>query len=234
MIVEGIGVHLFLIVSGYGVYCSYENNGKSSYWKRRISSVYMPYLFSRLVLFVLRLMIYKVNNYSWKRLLITLAGLDFNLNIDPTMWYIFACYFIAWSIFKIGSDKLKTWLALIFGTFCFFVITACGYKHIIWHRGTNAWAYGVSFPFGMFMAKERKQQGKLLPAIKNLLVIVSSVGWGILLKKQHDSWIKFFFTLSSAILIMAICGWIFDSRKEKEIKYMRPILQLEKNHILCI
>ena len=111
--------------------------------------------------------------------MITLAGLDFDLNIDPTMWYIsyiFACYFIAWGIFKIESDKSKTWIALIFGIICFFIITACGYKHVIWHQGTNVWAYGLSFPFGMFMAKARKEKGKLLSAIKNLLVIVSSGG----------------------------------------------------------
>lgn len=29
-----IGVHLFLIVSGYGICCSYENNGKTSYLNR--------------------------------------------------------------------------------------------------------------------------------------------------------------------------------------------------------
>lgn len=55
-----IGVHLFLIVSGYGICCSYENNGKTSYWKRRISSVYMPYLFSTLILLIVRLIIYKL------------------------------------------------------------------------------------------------------------------------------------------------------------------------------
>lgn len=226
-----IGVHLFLIVSGYGICCSYENNGKTSYWKRRISSVYMPYLFSTLILLIVRLIIYKYNDFSWKKLLITLAGLDFDLNIDPTMWYIsyiFACYFIACGIFLIESDKSKTWIALIFGIMCFFIITACGYKHIIWHQGTNVWAYGLSFPFGMFMAKARKEKGKLLSAIKNLLVIASGGGVLFLLNKQHDSWIKFLFTLSSAILIMVICGWIFNC-KEEMIKYIRPILYLGKN-----
>lgn len=55
------------------------------------------------------------------------------------------------------------------------------------------------------------------------------MGGVISTKKQHDSWIKFLFTLSSAILIMVICGWIFNCREEEKIKYIRPILYLGKN-----
>lgn len=174
-----IGVHLFLIVSGYGIYCSYKKNGNDSYWKRRISSVYMPYLFSTVILLLVRVMLFKYNDFSWHKLLITLAGLDFDLNIDPTMWYIsyiFVCYFIAWGIFRIASDKSNTWKALLFGGFCFFIITACGYKHIIWHQGTNVWAYGLSFPFGMVMAKFRNEKGKVILALRNLLVLISCGG----------------------------------------------------------
>lgn len=112
--------------------------------------------------------------------MITIAGLDFNLNIDPTMWYIsyiFACYFIAWGVFKIReSSKTRIWIPFIFGVSCFLIITACGYKHIIWHQGTNVWAYGVSFPFGMFLAKFRKTEGKIFSIIKNLLIIISGGG----------------------------------------------------------
>lgn len=47
-----------------------------------------------------------------------------------------------------------------------------------------------------------------------------------LLNKQHDFWIKFLFTLSGAILIMTICGWIFNNNNE--IKCIKPILNLGK------
>ena len=103
----------------------------------------------------------------------------FDLNIDSTMWYtsyIFVCYFIAWVIFRIASAKSKTWKSLLFGGFCFFIITACGYKHIIWHQGTNVWAYGLSFPFRMVMAKFRKEKGRVILAFKNLLVLISCGG----------------------------------------------------------
>ena len=175
-----IGVHLFLMLSGYGIYCSYEKNGIHSYWKRRIFAVYMPYLFSMFILLILRLMIYQNNNISWKNVLITIFGLDFNLNIDSTMWYIsyiFVCYFIAWGIFQILQlYKEKTWLALVFGTCCFLIITACGYKHIIWHQGTNVWAYGLSFPLGMLIAKFRMKKEKKYLILERAVVSLS--GWG--------------------------------------------------------
>lgn len=37
------GVHIFLILSGYGIYCSVNKNGLYQYWKKRIVSVYIPY-----------------------------------------------------------------------------------------------------------------------------------------------------------------------------------------------
>lgn len=109
-------------------------NGKDSYRKRRLFSIYISYLFSTVILLLARVVLSKYNDFSWDKLLITIAGLDFDLNIDPTMWYIlyiFVCYFIAWIIYKIALDKSKTWEVLLFGGFCFFVLTVCGYKHII-------------------------------------------------------------------------------------------------------
>lgn len=221
-----IGVHLFLIISGYGIYCSYEKHGKLSYWKRRVSSVYIPYLFSMFILFILRLIIYN-NNISWKNILVTILGLDFNLNIDPTMWYIsyiFSCYFIAWGVFQIQSYKKKTWLAPIFGVSCFVIITACGYKHVIWHQGTNVWAYGLSFPLGMLMARFRIEKRKVFLILKKILVILSGGGVIFLLKAQHESWIKFLFTLSTAVIILTICGCLFKYKKDSII--IQPILNI--------
>lgn len=41
-----IGVCLFLFVSGYGLSCSYEKNGRSRYFSKRVLKVYIPYLVS--------------------------------------------------------------------------------------------------------------------------------------------------------------------------------------------
>lgn len=35
------GVHIFLIVSGYGLYCSEKKSGIDSFWRKRILAVYL-------------------------------------------------------------------------------------------------------------------------------------------------------------------------------------------------
>ena len=41
-----IGVCLFLFISGYGLSFSYEKNGRSGYFVKRVLKVYIPYLVS--------------------------------------------------------------------------------------------------------------------------------------------------------------------------------------------
>ena len=59
------------------VFIVHIKNGNDSFWKRRISSVYMPYLFSTVILLLVRVMLFEYNDFSWHKLLITLVGLDF-------------------------------------------------------------------------------------------------------------------------------------------------------------
>ena len=39
------GVALFLIVSGYGLHCSWESGGPEGYWRKRAQKVWLPYFF---------------------------------------------------------------------------------------------------------------------------------------------------------------------------------------------
>jgi peptidoglycan/LPS O-acetylase OafA/YrhL len=119
-----IGVHLFLIVSGYGIYCSLEK-GTDNYWGKRISSVYFPYLFCTVIFLILRAILY--GNISFVTVIISVLGQDFGLNADPTMWYIayiFACYLIAWIVFKLKNRPI---VAIMFGILAFGTITLFGY-----------------------------------------------------------------------------------------------------------
>ena len=49
---------------------------------------YISYLCTTVLLLLARVVLSKYNDSSWDKLLITIAGLDFDLNIDHTMWYI--------------------------------------------------------------------------------------------------------------------------------------------------
>ncbi len=41
----GIGVAMFLILSGYGINESWKKNGRQDYWKKRLIAVFLPYIF---------------------------------------------------------------------------------------------------------------------------------------------------------------------------------------------
>lgn len=45
----GIGVAIFLVVSGYGLNESYKRNGLDGFWRKRLSKVYIPYIFTVLL-----------------------------------------------------------------------------------------------------------------------------------------------------------------------------------------
>lgn len=222
------GVHLFLIVSGYGIYCSCERN-KEKYWRRRILAVYVPYLFSSIILDSVRYIVLNNQYISFKNIIISIIGLDFGLNIDPTMWYIsyiFVYYFIAFCVMKI--KPYSVYVAIIIGMFLIIIVTACGYKHIIWHQGTNAWAYGVSFPFGMLVAKIRKNK-KFSIFMKDSILLISAISVIVLLRKSHDSWIKMIFTFSMAFLILIFSVMIFKCKKRSLEKCIQIIVSIGKN-----
>lgn len=196
-----IGVHLFLIISGYGIYCSLEKNVEG-YWHRRIESVYLPYLFCTVIFLVVRFV--KYGRMSFATIIVSLLGQDFNLNADPTMWYIsyiFVCYLIAWGVFKFNKSYH---LNILFAIFAFGAVTLCGYKYIIWHPGTIAWNYGASFPLGMLVARYRFVKGKKARNAKISILIISLVITLILLPVPHEKIIKLLFTLCFAIAVYSL------------------------------
>ena len=215
-----IGVHLFLVVSGYGIYCSLEKES-DNYWKKRIKSVYLPYLFSTVIFLIARYFLW--GKLSFTTVIISLLGLDFNRNADPTMWYIsyiFACYLIAWIIFKLIK---RPFLAILFGIFAFGTITLCGYKYIIWHQGTIVWNYGFSFPLGMLLAKYRLTYGKRAKTVKIGMTIFSLAITLILLPMPHEKFIKLFFTLGFAVFVYCLLTSLITNGKRFIVRIFKAI-----------
>ena len=215
-----IGVHLFLIVSGYGIYCSLEK-GSDNYWRKRIKSVYLPYLFCTVIFLIARCFLW--GKLSFTTVIISLFGLDFNCNADPTMWYIsyiFMCYLIAWTIFKLIK---RPSLAILFGIFAFGTITLCGYKYIIWHQGTIVWNYGFSFPLGMLLAKCRLTYGHRAKCVKIGMTIFSLAITLILLPIPHEKFIKLFFTFGFAVLIYCLLTSLIINGKNYIVRIFETI-----------
>lgn len=106
----GIGVAMFLILSGYGVSESWKKNGFQDYWKKRFLSVYIPYLIIEIVTIPIR------GGYSTVRdALLDLTAIRSNYYLG---WYI--TYQLTWYVLfyfarrYISNAKLRysVWLAI--------------------------------------------------------------------------------------------------------------------------
>lgn len=147
----GFSVSLFLFLSGYGICYSVMKNGKSDYWMKRLSGVYLPYLIFTLF-HIMLMLLSNSESLNASSVLISLLGLDFGQNIDNTMWYIsfqFLFYFAFY--FAVHVDK-KAVRLLIMAAAMLFALWG-GHSTLIWHDGTMAWAYSFDFPLGVLAAK---------------------------------------------------------------------------------
>lgn len=151
-----IGVNLFLIVSGYGLYKSYLKNNNKDYWKKKLHKVYIPFVIAG----IFKVLYYVTHgNINPISIIFTLTGLDFNLIYDETMWYIsyiFLEYLIFYLVKRIPSKKKddnKNYLDFILLTIfnILIVILNIKLKFITFESGIHL--YFLSFPLGILLAK---------------------------------------------------------------------------------
>lgn len=86
----GIGVALFLIVSGYGLNVSYQKYGLTDFWRKRFLLVYVPWFMTANVLAL------------WKEMTVQTYLLNI-LCVQTNLWfvsYIVQVYFIYWLVLK--------------------------------------------------------------------------------------------------------------------------------------
>lgn len=145
------GVALFLFLSGFGLMKSYDEKGLKSFWKKKITNVYFPYI----IVAILQLLIYRITDP--KKTVITISGLSFGLNVDPTYWYI--SYLLFWYIaFYISGVIAK----FIYGKTQFnkdyiilmLIIAVIPLLQILinkgfWTSGSGANLYKYMFPLGV-------------------------------------------------------------------------------------
>jgi len=98
------GVTIFLLLSGYGLVKSFDASGLSGFFNKRFTTVYIPFSIVTVAVALLN-----GSHFSNLRDVIkTLTFTNLNMNIDPTLWYI---YFIA------------IWYVLFYFTFRFIKTT---------------------------------------------------------------------------------------------------------------
>ena len=164
------GVLISLILSGYGIFKSVQRKGLDGYWQNRVVGVLVPYMLFCVIQLGLSLVMGE--GLSIGIVLCTMTGLDFGLNVDPTMWYIsfiFVCYavfYAAWRVHeRCGAAAFMTVLIT-----AFIMIGVVGLTNTVWHRGTAAWDYFWAFPAGVLLASNEKMRGGCRTRFESLLV----------------------------------------------------------------
>ena len=145
------GVAIFLILSGYGLTKSFLKRGMDKgFLARRWRVVLFPYSLVTLLWFMLDY--FKGKMYSLKTIVLSLAGFDFNLTMDATMWYI--TFILMWYLiyYLIFSLKLPNSLrvGLLFGfAYLFRYHTRVDLtEQVYWQWGLHAFM----FPLGTLLA----------------------------------------------------------------------------------
>lgn len=145
------GVALFLLLSGYGLYLSYEKNGVQHFFSKRFFRVCFPYLFVTMLWITIDFFL-KVP-LDWKSILSSISMVY--PTIDQTMWYIpfiLSWYLIFYVIYRFIKNKYLQCLMLILSTFLLFVLS---YRYMIYGSGGGAYLYVTFFPLGIFLAMIR-------------------------------------------------------------------------------
>ncbi len=126
----GIGVAIFLFLSGFGLNESYKINGIEDYWQKKILRVVLPYALFRFVCLLVNF------DTNW---------LDFLLDIvcyKSSYWYIdftMRCYLVFW-IGRKYFAKHTILILMIFSLYTFFAMDAL--------RAEQA----LSFPLGVLVS----------------------------------------------------------------------------------
>lgn len=196
------GVHIFLLLSGYGLESSYQKKGLNGYWKNRIFKVWVPY--EVVILIVLLVEFIARNEYSVLSIIASISGTDFGYNIDPSMWYIsyiFLLYveFFLWKKFKRGKIREYGYL-ILFMVFNFILSITDKFSPLsIWSPTAQAWIYTFDFFIGIAMVHKKKNSIFL-----NFVAAVSILYFFVRYGSTHFKADMVLFTFAAAVSIIII------------------------------
>ena len=146
--IAAIGVSLFLIVSGYGIECSYQNNGLKWFWLKRFLTVIIPYWIVQIAASIV---------WQWDRQML-INGICF-IESNWFVPYILGCYLIFWItslIFKHNRIYVLTGLFIVW----LIIDSVLSSKMLIGDISPILRTRQMlCFPFGMWLARGNNIDG---------------------------------------------------------------------------
>lgn len=156
----GIGVSMFLIMSGYGLTLSYKKKGLQSFWKKRFIGVYIPYAILNIIGVVL----------DKKTMTEALLSLVLIKPFHAYWWfmqYLLIWYVVFWCVNKLPITEKHKNILFISSAIIFFAV----FKKPLWAEQS------CSFVIGIFGAKYTVGEKKALTiGILALLAGIFSLG----------------------------------------------------------
>lgn len=142
-----LAVSMFFFLSGYGLMCSYNKNGLNSFFKKRFSTVLIPFVFVQFFSFVTYYFIPGVQGlneetYNIKNLFLNFINGGNTLTVNG--WYVYEIllmYFEFWLAFKISKNNKKVGTVLM----VLFTVATTVFFGMLTHK-TNwiqFWAYSL-------------------------------------------------------------------------------------------
>lgn len=144
----GIGVAMFLTVSGYGLAESYKKTGLKDYWVKKFINVYIPYVFIRGIIIIISLLMGA--QYDLTDIIMGFVFIKKLHAYDWYMGYLFIWYFIFYIVNLVNTDnKKKFWLFIFAGIVMFFAFDKNLYAE-----------QAISFLFGIYLSYYNKNSDK--------------------------------------------------------------------------
>lgn len=218
----GIGVAIFIIITGFGLNESFRKNNLNNYWKKKIVSVWFPFFLIRLYFFVGQFALFKekVDLHLFIR-----EMLLFEMN-HPYSWYIqflFIWYLVFYILSKIfiNNNKLRIGMIFIFSIGLLF-------------SSNGLWAeQAISFFAGVFFSEIKNSNPKKLNYLFNsnkIIFFLFTLGISFLILKQFNfirllpntiySIIELFIKFPLALVVLIFINNFYYLFKNNFINYL--------------
>lgn len=160
-IMAGVGVDLFLFLSGFGLTMSALNKNISvlGFYKKHLSKIYIPLWISLAVFFILSFFVAHVG-YSWTYIFKSFLGIftsaDIFRDINSPLWFITLIIFY-YLLFPIVFSKKYPWISAIIIFLCSFLIVQSNPAFLA--RVMNLYQVHIlAFPVGIIYASAISNQ----------------------------------------------------------------------------
>ena len=159
----GIGVGLFLIVSGYGLQYSYEQKKLKGFWKNKLFKVYIPYWIFTILWVTIDYFLgikHGIRNVGF-------SLLAYQNSIDTTMWYmgILTFWYLTFYISHLFNNKTVHNVLLLIATIGCYALATNGF---FGSMGGSEY-YFLMFPVGVLLSKY-KNSNFLSSNLKNIII----------------------------------------------------------------